>query len=227
MIRSWIKKCFTQTPAHYSDAYETYRLLFRDISYSGRIEKQDFVIIDTETTGLDPEHDSVIAIGAVRVKSNIMDVTSSLSMRLKTDDSSRNPKAIEIHGLIQTDHRGLLPEEAIQKLYAYLGTDIIVGHHIRFDILMLEKLSKACGGGPLLNKVIDTATLARRVDNPHGDSHAHPGDYTLDQLCKRYHIVTKARHTADGDAYITAILFLKLLHRLQKKGVQQIKEILR
>ena len=52
-------------------------------------------------------------------------------------------------------------------------------------------------------------------------------EYTLDKLCQRYHVVPKARHTADGDAFITALIFLKLLHRLHQKGIRIVSQLIR
>lgn len=226
MRMSFWKKWLHTTPSSYDEWYERYRSQFYDRKYGGLIADQDFVVLDTETTGLDTAKDHVISMGAVKVRANEMEIQSSFSLQVKSESHSKDSKAIEIHGLIKTDERGLNPNEALPKLFEFLGTDIVVGHHIRFDLVMLEKMSKAHGGGPIINKIIDTATLAKRLDNPHPNENSHPGDFTLDHLCRQYHIATKARHTADGDAFITALLFLKLLNKLHKKGITKINDIL-
>lgn len=227
MITSWFNHWFGKKPDSYADWYEHYKEKFKDLKYDGPISSQNFVVIDTETTGLDTKADEVISMGAVKIHHREIELASCLSLHVKPVVDVRNPQSIEIHGLIRTEEKGMNPEEAIRDIFEYLGTDIVVGHHIRFDVVMLEKLSKAHGGGPILNKILDTSSLARRLDNPHGHETASPGDYTLDHLCQKYNIATKARHTADGDAFITALLFWKLIQRLEKKGIRRIKELLR
>jgi DNA polymerase-3 subunit epsilon len=74
----------------------------------------------------------------------------------------------------------------------------------------------------LKNKVLDTGHLFQktRLD----DSKAH---FSLDELSKRFQIPMHDRHTASGDAYITALLFLKLIAKLKGKGYVKLKELLR
>jgi DNA polymerase-3 subunit epsilon len=51
-------------------------------------------------------------------------------------------------------------------------------------------------------------------------------NYSLDVLCKRFDIVTKDRHTALGDAFLTALLFMKLIRLFEKKGIKTLKQLL-
>jgi DNA polymerase-3 subunit epsilon len=53
------------------------------------------------------------------------------------------------------------------------------------------------------------------------------GTYSLDELCIRYGIEMDDRHTAAGDAFLTAQLFLKLLKLAEKKGIRNFKDLLR
>ncbi len=224
---SWWNNIFKKETPIYEDWYNDYQSIFTKKNNVGDILQQDFVVLDTETTGLDTIKDAILTIGAVRVKNNVVDISSAIAIQVMTEiREEKDAHAIGIHGLIKTDKRGISSQEAAQQFFKYLEDGIIVGHHIAFDWIMLEKLSKENGGGPILNKKIDTSTLAKRLDDPYGQSHINPMDYTLDNLCQKYNIITKARHTADGDAYITAILLLKLLNRLLKKGVCQIQGVL-
>ena len=51
--------------------------------------------------------------------------------------------------------------------------------------------------------------------------------YRLDELCKVYHTPVEGRHTASGDAMITALLLVKLLGKLEARGVKTLKDLLR
>ena len=77
----------------------------------------------------------------------------------------------------------------------------------------------------LKNKVLDTSHLARRLALK--PQHARPGTFGLDNLCRLYQIPMHDRHTAGGDAFITAVLLLKLLARLRKRGVHTLGDLLK
>ena len=224
MITSFIKNLIKKQESVYADWYKEYLKQNSTYDSNKKIYEQKYLILDTETTGLNPRTDIVLSIGAVEVENKWIKTSESLAL-LIADGSVSSSEAIKIHGLIKTKERGLAGVEAIQSLMRQLHNHVIVGHHIRFDIMMLEKLSIAAGGGPIRNKLIDTAVLAKRIDNPHQDVIHRDETYKLDELCRKYKIATKARHTSEGDAYITAILFLKLLRIMHNKGISKVKEI--
>lgn len=88
---------------------------------------------------------------------------------------------------------------------------------------MIQRLA----GQKLSNPTLDTHALAIRLDHGfHAERH-EKGGYGLDQLCQRFNLPQADRHTAGGDAYLTALLLCKLLYRLQKKGVKTLADLLR
>ena len=52
------------------------------------------------------------------------------------------------------------------QLLSYIGSAIVVGHHIAFDIALLNQQLQNLGAGKIMNKTLDTAMLCRRLDNP-------------------------------------------------------------
>ena len=108
----------------------------------------------------------------------------------------------------------------------YCGNSIIVGHHIGFDMAILNAIAKKLVSDELRNKTIDTASMSIRIEQVRSDYYFQQQDYSLDALTSRYQIPTNDRHTAAGDAYMTAILFLKLLTLLQKKGVNTLGKLM-
>lgn len=210
----------------YADFYKTYLQQFQKLDTKKQIHQQSFVVLDTETTGLDLVKDNILSIGAVRIINNSMDITDSLSIIVK-NEQTQTQNAVAIHGLVQTELKGQSPQDALVAFFDFVGSDIIVGHHIDFDIAMLHKLSKNHGGDVLKNNVLDTSYLARRLDHASDPHSLDRKEYTLDKLCTRFNVVPKARHTADGDAYITAIVFMKLVNLLSQKGVNKICDLLK
>ena len=210
----------------YATFYDEYLKIFHKSDAKTPIHQQSFVVLDTETTGLDLLKDNILSIGAVRVIHNSIDIADSLSIVVK-NEQIQTQDAVAIHGLVQTELKGQSPQDALVAFFDFVGADIIVGHHIAFDIAMLNKLSKNYGGDVLRNSVLDTSYLARRLDHATDPNSLDRKDYTLDKLCTRFKVIPKARHTADGDAYITAIIFMKLLQRLAVKGVVNIGQLVK
>ena len=210
----------------YADFYQSYLKIYSKPDAKKSICQQSFVVLDTETTGLDLQQDNILSIGAVRIHNNVIDIADSLSLIVK-NKQVQTQDAVAIHGLVQTDIKGQSESEAIETLFRFIGSDLIVGHHIAFDIAMLNKLSRKCGGGEIRNQILDTSYLARRLDHPSDPNSLNRKDYTLDKLCSRFQVIPKARHTADGDAFITAIVFMKLLQKLYSKGVISLGHLVR
>lgn len=182
------------------------------------------VVIDAETTGLDTSKDRLISMGGLRVKGNMIQVAEHYEAYLSTPTNLQGSTAVAIHGIVPNSLHYVYSqeEEMLGELLQFLGDAIIVGHHIRFDVTMINRSLVRHGAGELRNQVIDTAAVAERL-LPAG--YWSPKDqYTLDKLARRYRIPLSDRHTALGDAYITAVLWLKLIARL-KDRVQRDLEV--
>jgi DNA polymerase-3 subunit epsilon len=229
MIWNAIKQLLGLANKDYTDYPEFYSAYLNNFSKHDAqkpIYDQSFCVFDTETTGLDIAKDKILSIGAVRVCRQSMDVADSLSIIIG-HEGAQDESAAMIHGLVKTAEQGITPEKAVSLFYEFVGSDIIVGHHVAFDVNMIHKLSRECGGGPLKNATLDTSFLAKRLDHPTDPHSLDRKEYTLDKLCERFSVLPKARHTADGDALITALVFLKLLNRFNQKGVKRVGQLVK
>ncbi|KEO73566.1 3'-5' exonuclease [Anditalea andensis] len=189
------------------------------------IGRLPFTILDTETTGLNPKEDYILSFGAVKLNGYTIKVHTATELYLNAPVIKN--EAIKVHGIIPRNEYTQLFIFA-EKLLSYIGTDIIVGHHIGFDIALIEKAMKPFGLRKILNPVIDTLDLALRIEKgPYFDYQREPASYSLDQLCTRYGIEVDDRHTAAGDAFLTAQLLMKLLKIAEKKGIRTYKELMR
>jgi DNA polymerase-3 subunit epsilon len=180
-----------------------------------------FVVFDTETTGLNPKEDRVLSIGCVGIKAARIKVADQLECYLKQEYF--NPDTVKIHGLLKDGNKIKMDEEeAVMKFLDYIKDAVLVAHHAAFDIAMINYALKRMNLPKLKNKVLDTGHLFRktRIDT----SKAH---FSLDNLSKRFNIPLHDRHTASGDAYITAILFLKLLAHFNRNGNLKLSDLLR
>lgn len=174
------------------------------------ISETNFIIFDTETTGLDIKTDYILSIGAVSLKNNIIDVAQGFEIYLQQDKF--NHESVKIHGILKEGHHKKLSEkEAIEAFINYIGNAVLIAHHAAFDVSMVNIALKRMKLGTLKNKVIDTGILYKKLT---GKKNNH---FNLDVLCKEFNIQKNDRHTAAGDAFITAQLFLKILSKLKQE----------
>jgi DNA polymerase-3 subunit epsilon len=231
---SWIKKIFSTKPIYpATDYWQDYARLFaKPIEKKGLFRAKRMVVLDTETTGLDPVNDRLLSIGAVAVKNQQIFVADRFEAYFSKGGiyQLKERESVPVHGILQkhashlTDNKKILLE-----LLVYLQDSILVGHHIAFDFAMLNNAFLAQLGAPIQNHVLDTAHLAKRIASPFQAYHMpnEPGQYSLDELCKVYRIPVEGRHTASGDAMLTALLLVKLLGRLEARGIKTLKDLLR
>ncbi|WP_369012774.1 3'-5' exonuclease [Flavobacterium anhuiense] len=179
------------------------------------IEETRFVVLDTETTGFDYDNDRILCIGALVLQNGIINVQESFEVYLEQDHYDKS--TAQIHGIL----KDLLIKrptelEALKQFLDFLGDSIIIAHHTIFDVTMINRALERNGLPQLQNKTLDTAYLYKKtlIQSHLFERKDH---YTLDDLADKFDISKKDRHTALGDAYITAIAFLKIVKKLREK----------
>lgn len=182
-----------------------------------------FVVFDTETTGLDYKKDRILSIGGATVMHNEISVMDSLELYLKQD--TYNPESAPIHGILkQGTYEKVNEATAIEKCLDFIGTDILVGHHIGFDIAVINTALKRYGLGKIKNKTLDTEVLYKRLVHPINRP-LQDKRYSLDELAEALKIPLHDRHTAAGDALITALAFIKIVRKLNSDGSMKLKHL--
>ena len=171
-----------------------------------------FVIFDTETTGLDVNEDRVLSIGAIGIQHQKIVLQDTYECFVQQDKFSRD--TVEIHGIRKTGQDKIIEKEAVHQFLKYVKNAVLVGHHIDFDIAMINIALKRMELPKLKNTLLDTGNLHLKTlkDMPQ-KSH-----FSLDALAEIYHIPLHDRHTSSGDAFITAQIYLKILKTLEKNN---------
>lgn len=193
------------------------------------LSEAEFVVFDTETTGLERRTDKVLSIGAIKVR-GLQVLVSDTFECLVQQEGAPSTKSAEVHGLLSSQlESGMTEQEAVEGFIDFIGNAILVGQHVAFDIAMVNQMLKRQGiKGKLRNRSVDTAHLAIRLERRHADSHTlKNAEYSLDALCEKYNLPTDDRHTASGDAFATALLLLKLVSLAKKRGVTTVGELVK
>ncbi|MGE4053562.1 MAG: PolC-type DNA polymerase III [Vicinamibacterales bacterium] len=194
-------------PAGVASYQRTFESTWSDDESPDRIR---FVVLDSETTGLDARNDRIVTIGAVAVQMGEIVLPDSFSALVKVEE---NTSAVEVHGVTRDEsRRGLDEPIALEQFLEYLRDGVIVGHHIGHDIGVFNAALGRHWGIQLLNRSLDTMDLTLHLER-NGALAGRPPirRFTLDALCEMFGVVPHDRHTASGDAFITAQVFLRLL----------------
>lgn len=188
------------------------------------IAETRFVVFDTETTGFLRKKDRVLSIGAISLIDNTINVHDAFEVYIK--QKIFKAETVPIHGILKDGSIEKITElAAIKQFLKYIDNAVLVGHHVNFDVNMINEILKRKKLPNLLNKTIDTGYLYKK--SKHTIYENQKSHYTLDNLCDELNISKSDRHTASGDAYITAIAFLKILARLNKNNDLKFRDLLR
>ncbi|HJY12893.1 MAG TPA: 3'-5' exonuclease [Flavobacterium sp.] len=166
-----------------------------------------FVVLSTETSGLNPDKDVILSLGAFSVVDDgivIKDNFESVLLQYKylQDNGLSNEFIIESKMI-------KMPEpDAMEAFINFLGNAILVGHHINFDIEMLNSALERLDCGRIKNEALDVDVMYRKLMD------VNDKQFSLDDLCEIYKIPKSDRNSSAEDAYRIALLFLKLKSRL-------------
>jgi len=178
----------------------------------------DFAVFDTETTGLSPENDEIVAIGAVRIVNRRI-LTGETFERIVHPGRPIPPDSTKFHGITDAMVAGRPPIAVVlPQFHAFAKGATLVAHNASFDMRFLVK-HEAAAGVRFDNPVLCTLMLAAALleDMP---------EHSLDSVAQRFGIAIDRRHSALGDAMATAVLFLHLVDVLDGRGIKTLGQAL-
>jgi len=174
-----------------------------------------YVVFDCETTGLDPAKDGILSIGAVPVEDGEIVVGDAFEAVL---NDWRLTPAVLVHGITPGEAaRGLSEVEAVGAFLDYVGDAVLVGHHVGFDRSIVAHAAERLGR-TFANPAIDTMRLALEERGVFGEQ--GPKGFELDALCALFGVEPHDRHTAPGDAFLTARVFVRLRRLALRAGLE-------
>ncbi|MBN8440191.1 MAG: DNA polymerase III subunit epsilon [Thauera sp.] len=176
-----------------------------------------YTVFDTETTGLNPSQgDEIIQIGATRILNGKL-LRSESFEQLVDPGRPLAPESSAIHGISEDMLRGQPDiDTVLPAFHAFAADTVLVAHNAAFDMRFLQ-LKEDRTGLRFDQPVLDTLLLSA-VIHPNQESHR------LEAIAERLGLTIIGRHTALGDALVTAEVFLKLIPLLAEKGVHTLRE---
>ncbi len=184
--------------------YDMPDIKFTNITSKSNYNKLgNFVVLDTETTGLHASSDRIIEVSAIRFRNwkPEMLFTTLINPEKKINSFIESLTGINDDMLKDAPHFC----QIIESLSSFVGTDNVVGHNLLFDIKFLFKN----GYNIFLNKrkYFDTLELSRRT-------FSNLDNYKLDTICDYYGIRDNdSSHRSSSDSYATALLFKKIVYQ--------------
>lgn len=169
------------------------------------------VSLDLETTGLDTARDRILSVGAVRLQGRRVYTEAGIDL-LCNPGVDIPERSFEVHGISDRLVATAPPlREIWEEIARFVDGCIIVGHQIGFDLAMLDAEARRHGLPPIRRPALDTLELYRRIaqDRPVG----------LESAAEALGVSVFGRHTALGDAIVTAELFNAMIERLAGEGI--------
>jgi DNA polymerase-3 subunit epsilon len=178
-------------------------------TYLSKFDKKSkrFVVLSTETTGLSLDKDVILSIGSFSVINNGILIADSFETII-AQYKFFHENGISNEFTVETKMKKLGEPEAIQAFVEFIGNSILVGHHIDFDVEMINVALERLGCGRLKNEALDIDIMYRKLTDINNKQ------FSLEELCDIFKIPQSDRNSSSEDAYKIALLFLKLKSRL-------------
>lgn len=179
------------------------------------LDKATYVVVDLETTGLDPRTEHIIEIGAVKM---IGDLPIATFEQLINPNKVIPPKVTKLTGITNTQVHKVPDIKDVLPVFADFARDsVLVVHNAPFDIQFLNKAARSIGIKQFRNKCFDTKLISQKLK-------PLLGFYRLANLAEHFHVPYNPCHRALPDALATAGIFSNLIELMKQEGLNTVDE---
>ncbi len=198
---------------------------------AGRLQETQYVVIDTELTGLNGRKDSIVSIGAVRMKGGRIDIGESF-YKIINPETSLTAESVVIHEIMPSDVV-MKPniDAVLGEFLDYCGTDVLVGFCVSVDMEFLNRETRRLFGASMENQVIDIYPvfewLLRNGRLPGEKGVLLSNRYQLYDIARYFDIEVNGAHNAIIDAFITAQIFQRFIPVLSQAGMKSAADLIK
>jgi DNA polymerase-3 subunit epsilon len=191
----------------------------------------EFVVFDTELTGLNQRKDEIIAIGAVRIKNVRICCEDTFYALIKPRGMLHTPSTL-IHRITPGELLGAEPiDDVLPRFIDFCGGALLVGHHVSMDLSFVNRACDNYLGGVIQSSSLDTMRLAMAykasMSGPYFNHHEQRNPYRLSSLSEEFHLPRFEEHNALQDALQTAYLFIYLIHKMRPGNMGTVSDYLK
>jgi DNA polymerase III epsilon subunit family exonuclease len=176
----------------------------------------EFVAVDVETTGLRPLHQRIIEVALIRFR----DGEPVARFETFCNPERRVPSYIsKLTGITDT-HVAEAPSfgTIADEIEVFLGTSLVIGHNVRFDVAFLNAELKRIGRPALLNESLDTLGLATRLLTKLRKP-------SLDKVAQEVGLSPRRQHRAGYDAELTGEIAIRLGELARQQGIGTLEQL--
>lgn len=166
-----------------------------------------YVILNTETTGLNPKKDVILSFGAIGITEDVIRVNDTLELVI-LQYKYLHDNGLSNDFLMESKLPKFAEPLAIEEFIKYIGSATLVGHRIHFDIEMINEVLEKMECGKLKNEALDIEIMHQKLYDITNKS------FSLEELKNAYKIPQSERNFALDEAFSIALLFLKLKSKL-------------
>ena len=229
-IKNFIKRLFpSKKPAH--SAIVANNLISVASDKDLPVRDCEFVVFDTELTGLNQRKDEMIAIGAVRIKNMRICCDDTFYALIKPRGKLHSPSTL-IHRITPGELQGAEPiNDVLPRFIDFCSGAFLVGHHVSLDLSFVNRACENYLGGTIQSSSLDTMRLAMAykasMSGPYFDHNEKRNSYRLSFLSEEFHLPKFEEHNALQDAFQTAYLFIYLIHKMRPGNTGTVNDYLK
>lgn len=180
-----------------------------------------FLVVDVETTGLDPDRSELLSVGLVPVGPGGVDLRGLEEIVLRREDQKIDKANLVVHGISPNESAaGVDVPEALTRVLEHVGKSWLVAFHADFDRLVLSRSLRERLGVKLRNPFLDMALLLPGL---------YPEDalglHSLDDWLAHFGLPAPGRHRASADALVTAELLLLVLAAARRRKLPDVRAL--
>ena len=213
------------------DVIRNYLQAFNGFDFNKPITETEFVIFDTETTGLNVKRgDRIVSISGVRLKEDRIDLSDVFHEIVNPNRDIPSTSTI-VHEILPRMVNGKPTiEKVLPDFIKYIGASVLVAHHEWLDMSFLNREMARLYGIPVQNIVLDTVVLDHVLiakKTPASMTATMKVDSTLSAVAERYHVTVEELHSSFWDALATAQIFQQMIKEVQRLGILRLRDLLK